>query len=81
MTAKHRRTPALLLLGWCAIFAAGAAQANDTPDKKDSCRQETKRVAVWPPGPKSAPIARFEKRAVTVCDAKVSHDDKTTPAA
>jgi len=81
MTSIHRRTPSLLLLGWCALFAAGAAQANEVPGKQESCRQETKRVAVWPPGPKSASSARFERREVTVCDAKVSRDGKSTPAA
>ena len=63
------------------LFAAGVAQANDSADTDASCRQETKRVAVWPPGPKAAPTVRFENRQVTVCDAKVSPDGKKTPTA
>lgn len=60
-------TSALLLLSFCS-----ALSAEERSDAKASCRQETKRVVVWPHGPKAAPAARFEKREVTVCDAKVS---------
>lgn len=60
----------LLALTLSAAFA-GAAQANDSGNKA-SCRQETKRVAVWPKGPKSGQqAARFENREVTICDGKV----------
>ena len=67
-----RKTAAsLLLLGWCA--AAGAADADQRAEANASCRQETKRVAVWPHGSPKAPVmARFEQRQVTVCDPKVS---------
>ena len=58
------RMPTLLLLGWCA----GAASADERSDAKSSCRQETKQVVVWPPGPKAAPMTRV----VTACEAKVS---------
>lgn len=61
----------IALLGALAVFAAGAAQAADR-DANASCRQQTKRVAVWPKGPKAAQQApRFEDREVTVCDGKV----------
>jgi len=77
MTCIHRRTLVLLL----TVFVSGTAAANDVTEAKPSCRQETKRVAVWPTGPKAPPIARFEEREVTVCDAKVSRDGKSIPTA
>lgn len=67
------RIPALLLLSCCTAFAAGAAEADKRSDANADCRQETKRVAVWPHGsPKAPMMARFEQRQVTVCDAKAS---------
>lgn len=59
----------LALLG---LFASGVAAANER-DTSASCRQETRRVAVWPKGgaPKAQNKARFENRQVTVCDGKV----------
>lgn len=61
------------LLGLFAGFAAGAANADQRNDANSSCRQETKRVAVWPTrSPKAAMMAHFEEREVTVCDAKVA---------
>lgn len=63
------QTSTLLLLGWCAT----SATANERNDATATCRQETKRVVVWPHGsPKAAPMARIEKREVTVCDPKVA---------
>ena len=59
----------LALLGLCGGLVTSAAQANDRADA--SCRQETKRVAVWPKGPKAPRQARFEERQVTVCDGEV----------
>jgi hypothetical protein len=62
----------LALLGALAVLAADVAQAADRSDANASCRQETKRVAVWPKGPKAAQRpTRFEEREVTVCDGKV----------
>lgn len=61
----------LALLGLCGGLATTAAQASDRSDANASCRQETKRVAVWPKGPKSSRMARFEEREVTVCDGEV----------
>lgn len=52
-------------------FAAGAAHAEDSSKANPSCRQEIKRVAVWPKGPKAQRVARFEDREVTICDGKV----------
>jgi hypothetical protein len=68
MKKLNSRTSALLLLGCCAAFATRAdeRQATDV-----SCRQETKRIAVWPVGPK-ATVVRFEQREVRVCDTKGS---------
>ena len=61
----------LLLLGGCA--AAGAADVDKVSDAGASCRQETKRVVVWPHGsPKAPQMPRFEQRKVTVCDAQVA---------
>lgn len=71
----QRRVPARItatvaLLGMFGGLMATATQANDRSDA--SCRQETKRVAVWPKGPKTSRMARFEEREVTVCDGKVT---------
>ena len=63
-----------------ALFAAGATQANDSSDANASCRQETKRVAVWPKGPKGQSMARFENREVKVCDGKVVSRRAPDPA-
>lgn len=60
-------TSALLLLSFCSTLAA-----QERSDANASCRQETKRVVVWPHGPKPPSPARIESREVTVCDAKVS---------
>jgi hypothetical protein len=62
-----------LLVGLSAGLPAGAEDGTQTNDTNASCRQETRRVAVWPRGgnPKSAQFARFEDRAVTVCNGKV----------
>ncbi|HEY0683235.1 MAG TPA: hypothetical protein VGD45_12960 [Steroidobacter sp.] len=60
----------LAVLGLFGGSTAAVAQANDRSDA--SCRQETKRVAVWPKGPKTSQMARFEEREVTVCDGKVT---------
>lgn len=59
----------LMLFAVSAGLSAGAAQA-DSNDKA-SCREETKRVAVWPKGPKGGQ-ARFEDREVTICDGKIA---------
>lgn len=62
------RVSTLLLLSCCSALAA-----EDRSDANTSCRQETKRVVVWPHGsPKAPPMARIENRQVTVCDPKVS---------
>lgn len=54
------------LLGVTNFAVADASQG-------ENCRQETKRVAVWPKGaPKAQRMARFEERQVTVCDSKVA---------
>jgi hypothetical protein len=62
-------TTGVALLGLLATSAATAEER----DANASCRQETKRVAVWPKGgaPKAPRKARFEDRQVTVCDGKV----------
>lgn len=61
----------LVVLGLFGGLAAGAAYA-DGRDASASCRQETKRVPVWPKGPKGGQLgARFETREVTVCDGQV----------
>jgi hypothetical protein len=61
----------LAMFGLLGGFAAGAAQADDTRKADPSCRQEIKRVAVWPHGPKGQRVARFEDREITICDGKV----------
>lgn len=56
---------AALLIGTPVTVAAETSEAN--------CRQEIRRVAVWPRGgnPKFAQTARVENREVTVCDGKI----------
>ena len=63
----------LALAGLFGVAGAGAADANESAPANASCRQETKRVAVWPKGaPKAPKMARFEDRTVTVCDSKAA---------
>ena len=59
------RTAAVLLLSGCSVVAA-----EERSDANASCRQETKRVVVWPHGPKASAMTRLENREVTVCGAK-----------
>jgi hypothetical protein len=58
-----------------ALFATPMASAADGAKSSDAgagCRQETRRVAVWPSGnPKIVSIVRFETKSVTICDGKV----------
>src|SRR5262249_41822158 len=61
----------LALAGLFSVLVTGAAVADESG--KANCRQETKRVAVWPrTAPKAPQMARFENRVVTVCDNKVA---------
>lgn len=63
----------LALAGLFGTAGAGAADANESGPANANCRQETKRVAVWPrTAPKAPSMARFEERQVTVCDSKVA---------
>jgi hypothetical protein len=64
-------TASAALIAMFGALSAGAAQAADNSKANASCRQETKRVAVWPRGPKAQRVARFEDREVTICDGKV----------
>lgn len=63
--------------GWvvaATLFGASAAVAdtNKAADANGACRQETKRVSVWPrTAPKAPQMARFEERVLTICDGKV----------
>jgi hypothetical protein len=64
----------LMLLGALASVTASAADAaKATSENGASCREETRRVAVWQQGgnPKFNQVPRFEMRAVKVCDGKV----------
>jgi heme A synthase len=58
----------LLVFGLVSTLAATAAHS--TPTANTSCRQETRRVAVWPVvgNPKLQQIPRFEKRSLVVCN-------------
>lgn len=63
----------LALVGLFGVAGAGAANANESGPASANCRQETKRVAVWPrTAPKAPSMARFEERQVTVCDSKAA---------
>lgn len=60
------------IAGLFGTFAASAADVGKGRDANASCRQETKRVAVWPrTAPKAPTMARFEDRQLTICDGKV----------
>jgi len=64
---------AVALVGLFGVVGAGAADANESGPADANCRQETKRVAVWPrTAPKAPTVARFEERQVTVCDSKAA---------
>ena len=63
--------PISLSLVLLSLFSAAAA--SQPGDSKSTCRQEMKRVAVWPHGsPKAPQFARFEYREVTVCKQSTS---------
>ena len=63
----------LAIAGLVGVAGAGAANANESGPANANCRQETKRVAVWPrSAPKAPAMARFEDRKVTVCDSKAA---------
>src|SRR5687768_6269114 len=68
------------LLALLTGLSAGPAHATDNTDANASCRQQTKRVAVWPRGPKNQNMARFEEREVTVCDGNVVSQRSTKAA-
>jgi len=60
------------LAGLCAAASVGATDTNAS-SRDPSCRDEVRRVAIWPQGnPKAQQIARFEHRSVTVCNGKVA---------
>jgi hypothetical protein len=64
----------LMLMGALSSVAASAADtAKPGSENNASCRDETRRVAVWQQGgnPKFNQVPRFETRAVKVCDGKV----------
>jgi hypothetical protein len=62
-----------ITLALAGLFGASAASATDEGATNGACRQETKRVAVWPhSSPKAPQMARFEERQVTVCDSKAA---------
>jgi hypothetical protein len=67
MKKSVRGASAVLLLS-CSFGLA----AEERDEANASCRQETKRVVVWPHGPKATAMTRSENREVTVCDAKAS---------
>lgn len=78
MTTSHRKNFFRASFGAAglalAVFSGIApVAAADAENASSSCRQEVRRVAVWPQGgnPKFAQVARFENREVTVCDGKV----------
>jgi hypothetical protein len=58
------------LAGLFGVMGASAADASEGTTA--NCREEIKRVAVWPRTPPKAPqMARFEDRLITICDNKV----------
>lgn len=70
---KTIRSSWVATLALAGLFGASAASAADEGAANGACRQETKRVAVWPrTSPKAPQMARFEERQVTVCDSKAA---------
>ncbi|HEY5757008.1 MAG TPA: hypothetical protein VIU34_14345 [Steroidobacter sp.] len=70
---KTIRSSLVVTLALAGLFGASAASATEEGAANGACRQETKRVAVWPrTSPKAPQMARFEDRQVTVCDAKAA---------
>jgi hypothetical protein len=67
---KHMNRLALLL-GLLSATGVSVADSSKSSDVGASCRQETRRHAVWPIGTKAQQFARFAEREVTVCDGKV----------
>lgn len=54
------------------LLGASLANATTAAAKSEECREETRRVAVWPSGsPKALQVVRFETKKVTICDGKV----------
>ena len=72
MNTFNRKTSSiagLLALGLFSMLSANAAHAAQTANP--SCRQEIRRVAVWPVAgnpAKGMQIPRFEKRTLVVCN-------------
>jgi hypothetical protein len=59
-------TASVVMLG-LSLFAGGVAAAPG----EAGCREETRKVAVWPKSPRAAQVAKFEERTYKVCDGKV----------
>jgi hypothetical protein len=78
-TSSRARVQVLSLatLGLLGTAGVSFADSSHASTANASCTQETRRVAVWPVSPKALQMARFEERAVTVCDGKVT---KQSPA-
>lgn len=72
-SSRKNRFRALSVAGLAVVAFLGTAPAvsADSEAAESACRQEIRRVAVWPRSPKAVQIVRFEKREVTVCNGKV----------
>lgn len=69
LNRKASSIAGLLALGLFSMLSAHAAGATQTANP--SCRQETRRVAVWPVAgnpAKGMQIPRFEKPTLVVCN-------------
>lgn len=67
------------LAGLFGVVGTGAADAKEDGPASAKCRQEIKRVAVWPhAAPKAPQMARYEDREVTVCESKAEAKAKKT---
>lgn len=85
--SNHRASFVAIVPAGAALAAmlaaplASASEAARSSDAGSGCRQETRRVAVWPSGnPKLVSIVRFETKSVTVCDGKVVASASASPA-
>jgi hypothetical protein len=71
MNKFNRKAPSIAGLFAVAVLGTLSANASQiVPTANTSCRQETRRVAVWPVAgnPKLQQIPRFETRTLTVCN-------------
>lgn len=64
---KFASIAAIVAASLLTSISVNAAEGKPTSDSR-TCHQVTKRVAVWPLGPKAVQIPKYETRTLTACD-------------